>query len=252
MSYVGGKHRLRKPIAGLIMRECARLETREVWEPFCGGLHITAELGRRGVSVHASDLSRAAITYYRAIRFGWEPPKGGVTRAQWETLKLAHQAGESSPMISFAGFSCSFNGIFFASYDGADRTAADGGTRRPLSRYLNLRNRVAACSFASLECKSFDTVRIPPRAVVYCDPPYANTDTSAYRSLTADERQFDHAAFWTWCRGLALRGAAVLVSEYTAPDDVECIWAREVPTSSKHHTGSAGTAVERVFRIREP
>ena len=52
--------------------------------------------------------------------------------------------------------------------------------------------------------------------VVYCDPPYANTD-----KYTVD---FDHEAFWQWCR---TRNFPVYISEYRAPEDFISVWSKE-------------------------
>lgn len=52
--------------------------------------------------------------------------------------------------------------------------------------------------------------------VVYCDPPYANTD-----KYTVD---FDNEVFWQWCR---TRDFPVYVSEYHAPEDFVSIWNKE-------------------------
>jgi site-specific DNA-adenine methylase len=239
MSYVGGKHRLRKPIADLIVRECKRLGVREVWEPFCGGLHITAELGRRGYAVHASDLSEPAVVYYRAISMGWKPP-ATLAHTQWQALKDAHKRGERHPMISFAGFSCSMNAIYFTAFDPSPR------------RFAPLRRRVRACHFASLRHRSYTDADAPAGSVIYCDPPYTDTDVGAYRSLSKEERRFDHAVFWQWCRDHAARGSTVLVSEYSAPDDVACAFSKDHAVNTGRHSGAASTAVERVFILRGP
>ena len=52
--------------------------------------------------------------------------------------------------------------------------------------------------------------------VVYCDPPYKNTDDYG--------TQFDTDAFWEWAR---TRDYPVYVSEYQAPEDFVSIWSKE-------------------------
>lgn len=236
MRYIGGKHAIRREVASLIAAECGRLGHRTVWEPFCGGLHVTAELGRRGYNVHASDLSKPAITLYRAISLGWRPPEH-VSEAQWKMLKLAAQEGEVNPLIAYAGYACSFNGVYFASYDGRGRPSA-------------IVQRVKAAQFASLTYSPYSDVRPPPAAVIYCDPPYAGTDAHAYRALPADERKFDHEAFWAWCRERQEEGCTVLVSEYTAPDDIPCVWQVATKVHVASHAGEVHAAVERVYRLQ--
>lgn len=52
--------------------------------------------------------------------------------------------------------------------------------------------------------------------MVYCDPPYSGTGGYG--------REFDHDAFWQWCR---TRDFPVYVSEYRAPEDFISIWCKE-------------------------
>ena len=52
--------------------------------------------------------------------------------------------------------------------------------------------------------------------VVYCDPPYKNTNDYGIR--------FDSDAFWEWAR---TRSYPVYVSEYQAPEDFVSIWNKE-------------------------
>lgn len=71
--------------------------------------------------------------------------------------------------------------------------------------------------------------------VVYCDPPYAGTN--------GYEREFDHEAFWRWCR---TRDFPVYVSEYRAPEDFISIWCKEKRRLFNHRVLSAN-AVEHLF-----
>lgn len=59
-------------------------------------------------------------------------------------------------------------------------------------------------------------VQIPENSVVYCDPPYK--DTHGYGV------EFDHDAFWEWCR---TRDFPVYVSEIKAPTDFKPVLTYE-------------------------
>lgn len=72
--------------------------------------------------------------------------------------------------------------------------------------------------------------------VVYCDPPYANTD--AYNN-----GDFDSVAFWEWVR---TRDYPVYVSEYHAPEDFVSIWSRE-KRSLLSSTGLTAPKIEHLF-----
>ena len=71
--------------------------------------------------------------------------------------------------------------------------------------------------------------------VVYCDPPYAGTNGYG--------REFDHEAFWQWCR---TRAFPVYVSEYRAPEDFISIWCKEKRRLFNHRVLSTN-AVEHLF-----
>lgn len=58
-------------------------------------------------------------------------------------------------------------------------------------------------------------VEIPKHAVIYCDPPYANTAEYA-------QNNFNHVQFWDWVRGKS-KTHNVYISEYTAPPDFKAI-----------------------------
>ena len=72
--------------------------------------------------------------------------------------------------------------------------------------------------------------------VVYCDPPYANTQL--YISGA-----FDNAAFWDWVR---TRDYPVFVSEYAAPEGFTPVW-QKAKCQLMHAKGGAGKVVENVF-----
>lgn len=66
----------------------------------------------------------------------------------------------------------------------------------------------SSISYADYEYRESD--------VVYCDPPYKNTQEYGI--------QFDGDAFWEWAR---TRNYPVYVSEYQAPEDFVSIWSKE-------------------------
>ena len=41
---------------------------------------------------------------------------------------------------------------------------------------------------------------------------------------------FDYDTFWDWCRDVS-KDNYIFVSEYSAPDDFECVWSKEHLTS---------------------
>ena len=77
---------------------------------------------------------------------------------------------------------------------------------------------LANLTFSTLDYRE---VVIPDGAVVYCDPPYADTDCHGY---AGGDGGFDSVAFWDWVR---TRPFPVFVSEYKAPEDFVCHYNRK-------------------------
>ena len=75
-----------------------------------------------------------------------------------------------------------------------------------------------------------------PHAVVYCDPPYRNTNCGCYDG-------FDSEAFDAW---LASCGHLCVVSEYTAPAGCVEIAARQKQCSASAN-GKSQRVTERLF-----
>lgn len=71
--------------------------------------------------------------------------------------------------------------------------------------------RLERLQFSSI---SYEKVNIKPNSLIYCDPPYLGT------AKYLDE--FDHDKFWNWVRNQA---EPVMVSEYSAPKDIQVIMA---------------------------
>ena len=62
---------------------------------------------------------------------------------------------------------------------------------------------------------SYQDLEIPEKSLIYCDPPY--------RGTTGYKTGFDNDLFWQWCRDKTTEGHTVLLSEYSAPADFECL-----------------------------
>lgn len=59
--------------------------------------------------------------------------------------------------------------------------------------------------------ENYLNVEINQDDIIYCDPPYANTENYNNKS------NFNHQEFWAWVRN---NKNCVIVSEYSAPDDI--------------------------------
>jgi DNA adenine methylase len=182
---------------------------------------------------YASDSNPYIIAYWQAVQSGWLPPED-LSAAQYAAAK-ASPANYPPELVAFAGFGCSFGGKWFAGY--SKRTGTRDYVRE--ARALTLKMRPAILG-VSLACKPYNEVEIPPNAVVYCDPPYANT--TEYKGAAP----FGSAAFWEWARSLSLAGTPVYVSEFSAPSDFHCTKA-VIRTETMARDGGGQLVFDRLF-----
>jgi 16S rRNA G966 N2-methylase RsmD len=90
--------------------------------------------------------------------------------------------------------------------------------------------------------KHTDYTGIPDCALVYADPPYANT--TKYKTPA-----FDHAAFWSWVRR---RQGPTFVSELSGPDDIDIVWRKQHKSqnaSNSPTTKATAKVIEREERL---
>lgn len=106
--------------------------------------------------------------------------------------------------------------------------------------------RIAECRCNSLSSavllayrRDYRDLYLPDEAVVYCDPPYANT--TGYGS------GFDHQAFYAYCRAVG-KHHPLFVSEYWMPSDFRCVAEFTVRALAGSKT-NAQTRVEKIFTL---
>ena len=94
------------------------------------------------------------------------------------------------------------------------------GAFDPTHRLLRLQ-RLSGLDLSKVEFAQMDYAEFSHEDgdVVYCDPPYKNTNVYG-----CNGKGFDTNAFWEWVR---TRDYPVYVSEYKAPDDFVSIWSKK-------------------------
>jgi DNA adenine methylase len=229
---MGGKHRLAKHLAPIVNE--ARGDS-VLWEPFCGGLNVTAALGGR---IIATDLHPALISLYKAIqRDGWKLDyyalaENEITREQHAAAK---RLPDSDPLKAFVGFGCSFGGDYFHGHAGG----LNGGKHT----CTQLAARGLTRKFAKLDQVEFHCEPFGQReftGVIYCDPPYR--DTVQYNI------KFDYDQFVTDVERYASNGCTLFVSERSFPIG-EAVWEKPYTNQIGSGTGNTVKSIERLYRI---
>lgn len=242
MIYMGGKSRIAKDIAKTISPSGLW------WDPFCGGLSVSAALSLYGPGL-VSDVCLPLISTYNAVWEGWEPPTS-VSKEDWQKAK---SLPDTDPRKAFIGFGCSFQAKWFDTYKGdhvrpPSRTHPKGMRQNPISAASrSIKRDVDLLKRSGSEIVHLDFLDVEPDCdifdCIYCDPPYNNTTKYAYVG------KFDHGRFWLRCQEWVEHNIKVYVSEIVCPVEHEVVWCKpfERRLGQKGQTNAA--VVEKLFLI---
>lgn len=238
LPYMGGKTRSLKHLIPVLQ---AHAQPGQPYiEPFVGGGSVLEAMFDPARPRVASDINRALICFYRAVQKGWLPPDE-ITEDDYARLKLANDPKD--PTTAFAATQCAFAASWFAGYartndaSGKQVNLAARGKRKILARRHLIEGVVFLHGGYQIHSEARD-------CLIYCDPPY--DETAQYRG--AAKNAFVSAAFWEWVRAMG-RFNTVIVSEYGAPPDIECIAEWPTKIGFKGSDGKHIDRVERLFRV---
>lgn len=224
MQYFGGKARIAKDIVNVLNEY--RKPNQIFIEPFCGGINITCLMGD---NVVANDKNIELIEMYKALQNGWIPPEN-VTEQDYEDAKTTDDA----KLKAFVAIGCSYSGKWFGGYARGQK-----GRNYAKNAKNSLAKKFKTLGDVEFISKSYDEIDCE-NALIYCDPPY--NDTTKYKFGA-----FDSDKFWQWCRDMQAKGNTVIVSEYKAPTDFECIWEKETKTDIRTKANGKELRVEKLF-----
>jgi DNA adenine methylase len=230
MRYAGGKNKFANKLAAIV-------GSGEVLvEPFIGGGAMTAALAPSFDIVYAYDNHPDLILMWQALLDGWIPPDN-VTEEEYYKLKKQH----SSPLRGFAGFACAFGGAWMTGYSVDLRSGRQnyaGEAKRLLMKKVKRMKNVV------VDMEDYRNLVIPPGAIVYADPPYAN---AVHYKNPLEPNGFNSKEFWQVASKWA-ENATVFVSEFVAPPDWIIVWEEERNRSMRNNDSYRGeNMVERLF-----
>ena len=230
MQYMGGKSRISKQIAEILNSSIDK--NKPFVSLFCGSCAIESKV-QADIKI-LNDKHPYLIAMWQALQNGWTPPDV-VTKEEYYRVKA--NMDENPALTGFVGFGCSFGGKWWGGY-AKDKRGDDycGQAKRGLLKDLS------GVVNATFTCLDYRDVEIPDDAVVYCDPPYANTT-----GYTVG--QFDTDEFWEYMRQLSKR-CNVYISEESAPDDFECIWSKEKVRTLEKNDNVGRVKVEKLFKYK--
>ena len=178
---------------------------------------------------------------FKALQNGWTPPQH-ITEQEYKKVQ-ANKSNFPDYYVGFIGFMGSYASKYFGGY--ARAVKSDGVTLRDmpheaiknlLTQLPNLKDII----FTNFDIEYF--YKFSQSSVndwlIYCDPPYQYT--TKYSNVS-----FNYDKFWNWVRDIS-KSNHVFISEYNAPNDFDCIWAKSVTTALKVYEHEP--RIEKLFR----
>lgn len=234
MKYQGSKNRIAKHILPIMLKY--RTQGQYWVEPFVGGANMIDKVTGNRIG---ADFNQYIANMWKSISSGWTPKR----IAKEEYIHIKNNSGEyDDDFIGWVGIACSYSGKWFGGFAGEVKTK-QGIRDYQKEAFINLEKQRPSILGVEFKHASYDELNIPPKSIIYCDPPYEGT--------TGYKDKFNHDDFWQWCREKSKEGHTVFVSEYSAPDDFKCIWQKEVKSSLSANGKSGGSknSIEKLFTI---
>ena len=207
-------------------------------EPFCGCLGVFRHICPIVKKSYANDLSLDLILLWKKVQEG-TLRNPHIDKEKWLRLKTDTK---SSAERAFAGFGCSFSGVWFNGY-----IADDGNNDMTYNSLVKHKDILAKTKFYSMDYRDFlrKVIKNPDtHYVVYLDPPYEETYSVIDGKISTE---FDSDQFWDLARKYSkMKNVTLFISEFQAPRDFKEIWSL-VRTSGMHNTSTTRTYKEKLW-----
>lgn len=236
MQYFGGKHRISKKLAEFINNS---LEVNQPFvDLFCGSCNVISKINSDRIRI-ANDKHKYLINMWKGLSAGWIPPSK-ITKEDYEYIKK--NKDDNPCLTGFVGFAMSFGGKWFGGFTGE---VSKNGQDYLKCAVNGLNKKLTGLNDVEFVCENYSDVNLPEKSLIYCDIPYKNT-TSYCKSEVGD---FNHEAFYTWCKERVKEGHTVFVSEYVenVPDDAKVLLKLESGSTNAAWRGSAKRTTEVVY-----
>ena len=229
MQYFGGKQRISKQIVEVLNEY--RKDNQPLVEPFVGGCNIISKMsGER----YCYDINEYLIEMYKAVQNGWTPP-AIITEEEYDYIR--NNKDKDKPLTGFVGIGCSYSGKWFGGY-ARNKT----GRNYCLNAHNSILKQLNEIRDIKFDCKDYKELEFDG-CLIYCDPPYK--DTTKYPIIG----EFNTEEFWNVMRNWS-KNNTVIISEYEAPYDFECIKEIHTKTDIRNSDGKRENRVERLFRYK--
>lgn len=241
-SYHGGKQKTGKQIASAIKQTSEEImnETGIVvegyCEPFCGMLgvykHIPKLFQEYNLEYKAGDINQSIIEMWNEARSGWIPP----ISCSEEEYKYIKSKTSSSALKGFIGHASAFGGQYCGSYKKRNETHL----QKQSEKVIRIAEELSMVSFIS---GSYDMFYDLKNYIIYCDPPYQETENKYYDEYR-NNIKFDYDQFIEWCDMMSQKNI-IFLSAYNAPRGFNEIWSNSFCPNKIR--GRYASGIERLF-----
>jgi DNA adenine methylase len=232
MKYMGSKSRISKYIVPIIQKYIDENGIKTYIEPFVGGANVIDKIRcdtRIGI-----DNNEYLIALYKSLQNGWDIRSVDMSKELYQNVK-DNKGCYPKQAVAVAGLLATYNAKWFGGYAGTVVTKT-GVVRNYYDEAVrNITKQVPLIKNVEFKCDTYSNLN-PVNSVVYCDPPYFGT--------TEYKDKIDHDDYWNWVRKISANNI-VLCSEYSAPDDFECVWSMGTTITLNHSDRS--NATEKLF-----
>lgn len=230
---MGSKNRIANEILPIILKD--RKIGQYYVEPFCGGCNVIDKVNGNRI---ASDNNEYLIELFIKLQNGYKPIDF-INRDEYYNIKNNKHLYPKE-VVALCGVLASYNGNWFRSYGGYSKTKTGNDRNFYKEGVINLMNKVKLIKEIKFYCSDYFNLDIPFDSIIYCDPPYKNTDE------TYLHKNFDSEKFFEWCRLMKFLGNKIFISEFNAPYDFKCIWSKEIQIT---HANQKNKSVEKLYTL---
>jgi len=223
MKYLGGKQRLGKHIAPILLELWNLSDYDGYMEPFCGSLGVLKQVIPlfNAKTIIANDYHPDLIKMWQELQSGVLQISNSVSYEQYESAKLLESPNGYK---AFVGFGMSFGGKYFGGYAMKYLNNKNEDFCKEMINSLNKTRPII--KNVHFICKDYKKLE-PLNMFIYCDPPYLSERFPIkYRRDIKYYDEFDNIEFWDIVRKWS-KNNMVVVSEMTAPNDFVEIWSQE-------------------------
>lgn len=216
---MGSKNRIAKEIIPIILKN--RKPNQWFIDLFCGGCNLIDKIDGKRI---ANDKNKYLIAMWKGLQKGrkltLDIPKELFSEARTEYNNRTNIKFDDFE-IGWIGFMGGFNGRFYGGgYSGIH------GTRNYVQEQIrNTLKQVDKIKDIKFYNRDYSEFNFKEPVIIYCDIPYFATKEYDTKD------KFNYEKFWNWVRKTSKLGHEIYISEYTAPEDMKCIWSKEVKVS---------------------